>query len=211
MNSKIEKRMLSVIAGTSYLLVFVLAIFANFFVIDSLPHNPLIIVQQNGYLVRLGILAFMATVVFDVVIAWALYELYKDNILSLLSTFFRMMHAAIMGVAIYALPATLNADAEADILKQVDMFNTIWLIALFFFGIHLIIFAKILHKPTVISWFLGVAGAMYMVDTTAHFALPNYEQYAALFLALVALPSMIGEMSLAIWLLLKGGKQGLSD
>jgi hypothetical protein len=48
---------------------------------------------------------------------------------------------------------------------------------------------------------------MYMVDTTAHFVLPDYDAYADVFLALVAIPSIVGEMSLAVWLLVRGGKE----
>jgi hypothetical protein len=47
---------------------------------------------------------------------------------------------------------------------------------------------------------------MYMIDTAAHFLLTDYETYGSIFLALVAIPSIIGEMSFAIWLLIKGGK-----
>jgi hypothetical protein len=148
----------------------------------------------------------MATVVFDVVVAWALYELYKGDDLSALSALFRMMHASIMGVAIFALPEVLVLNTGEEILKQVHTFNTIWLIGLFFFGAHLILLSKIVARPKIIALFLSLAGAMYMVDTTAHLALPNYETYASYFLALVAIPSILGEMSFSIWLLLKGGK-----
>jgi hypothetical protein len=117
-----------------------------------------------------------------------------------------MMHAAIMGVAIFALPVALASTTMEEILKQVDIFNIIWLIGLFFFGIHLILLGKIIGKPKIIALFLVIAGIMYMIDTVAHFLLPNYDAYASLFLALVALPSIIGEMSFAIWLLVKGGK-----
>jgi len=34
----------------------------------------------------------------------------------------------------------------------------------------------------------------------------NYDAYADLFLTLVAIPSIFGEMAFAIWLLVKGGK-----
>jgi hypothetical protein len=156
--------------------------------------------------VRFGILAFLLTVVFDVVVAWALYELYKKHILSGLSTFFRMMHAAIIGVAIFALPLALASTTQIEILKQVDIFNTIWLIGLFFFGMHLILLGRIIKKPRIIAFFLVISGIMYMIDTTAHFLLINYDAYGSLFLALVAIPSIIGEMSFAIWLLIKGGK-----
>jgi len=207
MNNSINSRMLSLIAGGSYWIIFFAAVFANYFVIESMKNDPINTIQLNHILVRAGILAFLITVVFDVVVAWALYELFNENSLSILSTLFRMMHASIMGVAIFALPAVLDLNVSEKILNQIDTFNTIWLIGLFFFGIHLIILGKIIGKPRIIVFFLIFAGIMYMVDTAAHFALPNYETYASVFLALVAIPSILGEMSFAIWLLIKGGKQ----
>jgi len=200
-------RTLSKIAGTSYLVIFFAAIFANFFVLESILNDPLMTIQENHLIVRFGILAFLITVVFDVVVAWALYELYKKHSLSGLSTLFRMMHAAIMGVAVFALPVALVSTTGQEILKQVDNFNIIWLIGLFFFGIHLVLLGRIIGKPGLISIFLIIAGIMYMVDTGAHFLLQNYEVYSSIFLALVAIPSIIGEMSFAIWLIIKGGKE----
>jgi len=201
------KRQLSLIAGTSYLVIFFAAIFANFFMIESLLNDPVMTISENHMMVRFGILAFLITVVFDVVVAWALLELYKDHVLSPLSTLFRMMHAAIMGVAVFALVVALSYTGSQDILQQVDIFNIIWLIGLFFFGIHLILLGRIIGKPRLISIFLVIAGVMYMIDTAAHFILPNYEDYATVFLALVAIPSIVGEMAFSIWLLVKGGKQ----
>jgi len=200
-----EKRKLSVIAGISYLIIFFAAIFANFFVLESIQKDPLLTIQENHMMVRFGILAFIITVVFDVVVAWALLELYKEHIFSMLSTMFRMMHAAIMGVAVFALVVSLSSTNSQEILKQVDIFNIIWLIGLFFFGIHLILLGRIIGRPKIIGIFLVIAGAMYMLDTFAHFVLPDYEAYASVFLALVAIPSILGEMLLSVWLLFKGG------
>jgi hypothetical protein len=120
-----------------------------------------------------------------------------------------MMHAAIMGVAVFALPVTLQLTSGQEILQQAHIFNTIWLIGLFFFGIHLVLLGRIIGKPKIIAAFLVIAGIMYMVDTGAHFLLKNYEDYSSVFLAFVAIPSIIGEMSFAIWLLIKGGKAAM--
>ena len=201
-----SSRKLAIIAGSSYLIIFFAAIFANFFVLEAILKNPLETVTENHLTVRFGILAFLITVVFDVIVAWALYELYKGHVLNLPSTLFRMMHAAIMGVAIFALPLVLDLDSNAAILQQVNIFNTIWLIGLFFFGIHLMFLARIIRNPKLIALFLILAGIMYMVDTCAHFLLPNYSDYASIFLAMVAIPSILGEMSFAIWLLARGAK-----
>lgn len=140
------------------------------------------------------------------IVAWSLNELFKEHPLSALSTLFRMMHAAIMGVAIFALPEVLTLASSEEILQQVSIFNTIWLLGLFFFGIHIVLLGIIFSRIRIVEWLLIVAGAMYMIDTVAHFVLPDYSEYATLFLALVAIPGLLGEMSFAIWLLMKGGK-----
>jgi hypothetical protein len=199
-------RTLSIIVGISYLIIFFSAIFANFFALESIIQAPIETVENNAVIVRLGIIAFLITVVFDVVVAWALKELYKDHALTVLSTYFRLMHAAIMGVAIFALPLALKETTRDDILLRVDTFNYIWLIGLFFFGIHITLLSKIAIVPKFIKVFLAVAGVMYVVDTVAQFSLSNYSDFASVFLILVAIPSILGEMSFALWLLGKGGK-----
>lgn len=204
-------RTLSKLTGASYLIIFFAAIFANFFVLEAILQDPIGTIQQDHQTVRFGIMAFMITVVFDVVVAWTLNELFKDHLLSKLSTYFRMMHAAIMGIAIFALPMALEMNSSEAILRQIDIFNTIWLIGLFFFGIHLLLLSMILQKPKWIALFLILAGLMYMVDTSAHFLMADYDAYADMFLALVAIPSIVGEMSLAIWLLIKGGKDQIPN
>ena len=199
-------RTLSIIGGTSYLIIFFAAIFANFFALESLIKAPIETVETNGLIVRIGIIAFLITVVFDVVVAWTLRELYRNHSLTVLSTYFRMMHAAIMGVAIFALPRALNETTKDGILSQVETFNYIWLIGLFFFGIHILLLSNIAIIPRIIKVFLAIAGVMYIIDTVAHFALSNYSDLASVFLVLVAIPSILGEMSFALWLLIKGGR-----
>ncbi|MDO6422454.1 DUF4386 domain-containing protein [Saccharophagus degradans] len=206
MTKTLNARTLSLVAGGSYWVIFLAAIFANFFVLEALIADPLSTVHQHHGLVRAGILAFLITVVFDVIVAWSLNELFKEHPLSALSTLFRMMHAAIMGVAIFALPGILTLASGEEILQQVSIFNTIWLLGLFFFGIHIVLLGIIVSRIRFIDLLLMAAGAMYMLDTVAHFLLPDYTEYASIFLAFVAIPSILGEMSFAIWLLMKGGK-----
>lgn len=201
-----NSRKLAVIIGISYLIIFFAAVYANFFMLESLKQNPLETIRLNTMNVRFGILAFLITVLFDVVVAWGLFDLYRKHKFTRLSTYFRLMHAAIMGVAVFALVLTLNLDSADDILFQVNVFETIWLIGLFFFGAHLILLSNIIIKPRWIALFLTIAGIMYMVDTAAHFILPNYADFAGIFLVLVAVPSIFGEMAFTVWLLAKGGK-----
>ncbi|MEZ5507761.1 MAG: DUF4386 domain-containing protein [Gammaproteobacteria bacterium] len=205
MTNGFTARTLALVAGGSYCIIFIAASFANFYMLESLMADPLTTVRQDAIWIRAGILAFMITVVFDVVVAWALYELFKGHPLTLLSTLFRMMHAAMMGVAIHALPVVLTLASADDILQQIDIFNSIWLLGLFFFGIHIVLLGCIFSRVGFVRLFLLVAGVMYMADTVAYFVLPNYEEYASIFLLFVAVPAIVGEMSFAIWLLVKGG------
>lgn len=131
MTNGFTARTLALVAGGSYCIIFIAASFANFYMLESLMADPLTTVRQDAIWIRAGILAFMITVVFDVVVAWALYELFKGHPLTLLSTLFRMMHAAMMGVAIHALPVVLTLASADDILQQIDIFNSIWLLGLF--------------------------------------------------------------------------------
>lgn len=196
-------RQFAVFAGISYLVIFFAAIFANFFVLETILREPVTTITHNGAYVRLGAIAFLIAAVFDVFVAWALYELYKNHALANLSMYFRLIHATIMGFAVFTLPPTLLMSSAEEILAQITHFNTIWLIGLFFFGIHLILLGRIVKHIRYISWLLVLAGVMYVADTCAHFLLPNYDAYADVFLMLVAAPAILGEMSFSLWLLFK--------
>lgn len=200
-------RTYSIFAGISYLVIFFTAIYANFFVLDALLNDPMGTIERSSVHVRFGILAFLIAAVFDVFVAWALCELYQKHVLTKLSTYFRIIHAAIMGAAVFALVGTLTLTTGEEVLSQVHMFNTLWLIGLFFFGVHLILLGRIVKHIKIIPYVLILAGVMYIVDTSAHFLLPNYESYADTFLMMVAIPAIFGEMAFSLWLLFKGGKE----
>lgn len=203
-NYPMNTKQLHLVVGGSYLVIFFAAIFANFFALELAIENPLSVLGENATMFKLGIVAFMVTVVFDVVVAWALYELYKDNILSRLSSYLRVMHAVLMAVAIASLVAIFALDSGDAVLAQIGSFNTMWLMGLFFFGFHLILLAQIVPAPKWIRVMLVAAGVMYIGDTLAQYSFDDYARYADVFLALVAIPSILGEMSLALWFGWKG-------
>lgn len=204
MNNKLLYR----IAGISYLGIFFSAIFANFFVLEGIKQDPVNMVANNMTLVSFGAVAFLIAAVLDTVVAWVLKDLFAKHPFTTPSTYFRLIHAVIMGIAVYALVMLSGQTDAAVILDQISVFETMWLIGLFFFGIHLLFLSKILKDvaPKWITIALFAAGIMYMFDTAAHFVMPNYNLYADIFLTLVAIPSIVGEMSLSVWLLQKSRK-----
>ena len=97
-----------------------------------------------------------------------------------------------------------DADDEA-ILLALQTFDLTWVVGLAAFGGHLVLVATLLHRsggPRLLVWLLAVAGTAYVVDTVAHLVLADYESLSGLFLAIVAVPSVLGELGLTGWLLL---------
>jgi len=220
------------IAGCGYLAIGVLAIFANFFVVSNLIEpgdasaTAANIVESEG-LFRSGLISFTIVFALDVVIAWALYIFFRDmnRDLALLTAWFRLVYTVLLGVGLIFfflvlqlvgraehLAALETGQREAQVMLYLDAFEYAWLIGLFSFGVHLALLGYLVLKsgfiPRAIGILLLLAGAVYALDTTAHALLSNYDDFENVFLAIVAVPSVIGELSFALWLLLRGGKEG---
>lgn len=226
----VSPRRAALIAGAGYLIIFVLAIFANFFVIEGLivPGDAAATVDNitgSEGLFRAGLVAFAVVFVVDVVIAWALYILFRSvaRDASLLTAWFRLVYTVMLGVGLIGLFLVLElvsgaeyltafepGQVNAQVLLYLDVFDYAWLIGLVCFGVHLLLLGYLVRTspfaPTILGIVLMLAGAAYVLDTAANALLANYDDYADLFLAIVAVPSVIGEFAFTIWLLWKGGK-----
>jgi hypothetical protein len=162
----------------------------------------------------------------DVVIAWALWILSKDvsRELSRLAAWMRVVYTVFLGVALVFFFAVLQllsgaswlsafgqSQLDAQVMLALDAFDAAWLIGLAAFGVHLILLGSIIVRtalaPRALGILLSIAGAAYIFDTAAHGLVANYADYANLFLAIVAIPSVIGELWFTFWLLLRGGRQ----
>ena len=81
--AEVTPRRAALIAGVGYLVIFVLAIFANFFVVNGLVESgdaaatARNIVDSEG-LFRAGLVAFAIVFVIDVIVAWALFILFRN-------------------------------------------------------------------------------------------------------------------------------------
>jgi hypothetical protein len=226
----ISQRKVAQVAGFGYLIIFITGIFSNFFVLENLivPENAATTaanILANDWLFRIGILSFIIMVVFDVLLAWALYVLLKpvNPNLSLLSGWLRLVNSVIFGIALYNLLSVLQilGDAQylqvfieeqlnAQLMLSLSTFNNIWLIGLVFFGLHLFLLGYLIFKsgyvPKILGVLLIIAGTGYLIDSFANFLLANYSEYKDIFLILVVVPGVIGELSFTFWLLLRGGK-----
>ncbi len=215
------------IAGASYLIIFLIGIYANFFILQNLivPDDAVTTannIMGNNMSFRMAIVFFVLMVVFDLFVAWALYVLLKpvNKNLSLLTAWLRLVNSTIFAIAIFQLLNVQELLGGGNYLHVYDIgqlyaqamislktFNNIWLIGLIFFGLHLFVLGYLIYKsgyiPKIIGVLLVIASVGYLVDSLANFILPNYSNFAPLFLMVVLIPGFIGELSFTFWLLIK--------
>lgn len=210
------------VAGVGYVLLFGLSVFANFFVREELVvegdarATALNLADSQG-LFRLGLLAFLAIFLIDIVVAWALHMVFRDTQrdLSLLTAWSRLVYTVFLGVGAIFLFAALEfydtpgvVDGADHALVALELFNATWMIGLAAFGLHLLLLGRLIARsrdvPRLLGHLVFLAGAAYVVDTAAYSLLGNYEEYANALLLMVALPSVLAEGWLGLWLLVRG-------
>lgn len=221
MASAPQLRRVARLAGASYLSMFVLAIAANFVVLEGLvvEGDPLATtanIADSPGLMRAGILAFLVIVLLDITLASALRVVFRsvNRHLSTVMAWFRLVYSVMLGLAVVFLVQALVAataspssvDAQAvQTMQAIDSFQTIWMLGLSLFGVHLVLLGVLVaasgFAPRVLGFVLVIAGLAYVADTVAHLTLADYSAVSALFLVLVAVPSMIAEGWLGVWLL----------
>lgn len=219
---------LSRVAGLGYLVIIVCGIYAEFFVRSSLivPGDAGTtagnIAGAQG-LFRLAISAEFLMLAADVALAMLLYVLFRGagRNLALLAAFFRLTHAAIVGVNLLNLyvPLLLLGDRpylaafqpeqlHALVLLLLETHGFGYLVGLVFFGFHCLVLGYLVYRsgyvPRLLGVLLVVAGLGYLVDGFGRTLLANYDDYAATFQMVVFIPAFIGELSFCLWLLVKG-------
>jgi Domain of unknown function (DUF4386) len=227
----VTPRRASQIAGIGYLVIFVLAVFANFFVLDHLVQTGDAAatarnIADSAATFRAGLVAFAIVFVVDVVVAWALFILFRDlsRDVSLLAAWFRLVYTVFLGVALILFFVALQllsgdryldafeaGQLDAHVLLAVDAFHYAWLIGLVCFGLHLLVIGYLVVSSgwttPALGYVLMLAGAAYITDTIARAVLADYAEFESLFLTIVLIPSVVGELWFTVWLLRKGGTQ----
>ncbi len=215
-------------SGLGYLLIFITAFFATGFVVEAMvdPTDAGITwanFKAAPQMLSWAILSFILMVIIDAVLAIPFYVLLKsvNQSLAQISSALRLVNAAVFAVALMdliSLRRLLDKPYQGDelfLLRQVDhfsqSFDDTWLLGLVFFGIHLLIMGYLMirsaHFPSWIGGLIQAAGLVYVVDSVASFSMPDYNQYTAFFEMMVVIPSVLGELSFCLFLLIKGIKQ----
>ncbi|MGH1505759.1 MAG: DUF4386 domain-containing protein [Acidimicrobiales bacterium] len=218
-------RLGALVAGVGYVALFVFAIAGNFGVVEQLVVDgdaAATTANLEGSLgwARFGFVAFTVIFLADLFVAWGLHLWFRrwNTDVSLLAAWSRVAYTVLLGVglvhyaeALRLLGATGAAghdgrsDVEVAVADAMARFQDAWLIGLAVFGVHLVVLAILMlrHRaaPTAMGWLIGIAGTAYVADTVAHIVLADYDRIATVALAIVAVPSMLGEGWLGLHLL----------
>ena len=227
-SSGTSPRVYARIVGAGYLVIIVAGIFAEFFVRSGLivkgdAAATAANITASESLFRIGIAADLVMLTCDVVVAWAIYMLFREvnKGLTLLATFFRMAHAAVYGVTLLALYVPLLILGGADylnpfgtgqlhalVLVLLGAHSYGYVIGLVFFGFHCAVLGYLVFRsgyvPRVLGVLLALAATGYLIDSFARTLMTNYFHYEAVFTAVVFTPAFVGELAFCLWLLIRG-------
>jgi len=206
------------IAGASWLIIIFTGIAAEFFI-----RMPLIVagdaiataenISASRELFRIGIAADAVMLVFDVVAAVFLYALFSrvNKSLALLATGFRLVMNAVLAANLVTLMLVLLFAGSTDAATMqffLDAHGSGYDIALVFFGLHCAILGYLIYRSDYVPKMLGIlllsASLGYLIDSFAHLLLPQGNPVLATTAAALVGIAVVAELSLSLWLLLKG-------
>jgi len=215
------------IGGVLYLIIIISGLFSEMFVRSSLivPGDAATTVNNimnSEGLFRIGFVSDLIMVMCDVGVALIFYVLLKpvNKGLALLAAFFRLAQATIIGLNLlnYFAVVLLLGDAEylsayttgqlqANVMFFLNLHSYGYLISGVFFGMSCMVlswlFCKSPRFPKFLGFMLLLASLGYLTDCLTNFLAPQYADVSELLLLPTA---VVTELTLCIWLLVKGAK-----
>ncbi len=152
-------------------------------------------------LFRLGILSLYLVAALDVVVAWALYRVFKpvSDALSKFAAWLRIAYAGVFVVAISQLVRVLALPTQA--LGHINSFTNIWDAGLVLFGLNLFVLACLAYRsgyvPRLLGVLLGIAGLGYVFDSVVRALVRGSSSD-------VSAITGVGEFVFALWLVIRG-------
>lgn len=156
-----------------------------------------------------SLVGWAAIVVIDAALAVTLYVLLKaDRTLALLTATTRGLYAAMLAALLpqlYEAHRLLGRDADDRAFANIESFQTGFLVAILFFGVHVVLLGFLLFRsgmvPRALGASVGLSGGAYVSDSFGSLLVAGYG--GAVATALIAV-ILVGELGLVGWLLVKG-------
>lgn len=213
------------IAGLAYLAIFILAIGANFGVLEGLlvrgdAAATLANIVANETGLRIAIAALFLVLFADLVVAWALFVLFSPLAPKLtgLTMLFRVVYTiAHIPFVILLVIALRAATSQPSVLEspEVVAYELIrahgagFTYTLLFFGVHLMLLGILAFKtrvfPRVLAGLVALAGVGYLLDGFGILLVPDlFAAVPLLGVFIVIVPALVGEGLLTLYLLIRG-------
>ena len=213
------------IGGILYLIIIVAGIFTELFIRNKLVISGDAIATTNNIMAsqllwRFGIACDLIMHVCDIPLMLIFYLLLKpvNKNLALLAVLFNLVQTTVMVAFKLNLFQTLFLLESSDYLKvfephQLDALAYISIrsdgygfgIGLIFFGFECLVVGYLIFKaeylPKTIGVLMQIAGLCYLINSFALILVPAFADFI---FPVILIPSFIGELSLCLWLLLKG-------
>ena len=210
-------RKIAILIGTS---IFIMAIAAGVgygFIHNQLfsPNNPGLTFQniaQNQNLLPLSVFAWLIIIITDLLVSWGLYKTLAPHNKSkaALVGVLRLVYTFILITAVIQLWRSYWQENVIDAYQLMESFETIWFYGLIIFGVHLYYLGKTsCYQKVMPLWINGLlvfSGIGYVVLDLGKLYFPGMEWVKYTEMVLV-LPLSLSELSLAVWLLIKGGRK----
>jgi hypothetical protein len=210
-----SQRTASLVAGVALTLIAVIASLGNFIALEPLitPGDAAKTAEDilnSEAQFRWGIAALIIAAVLDIIVAGALLALFEpvSRNVSMLAAFFRVAYTAVFLVAIIQLLVAVGLLGDpAEAMQAIDAYNTIWLVGLIFFGVHLLLIGYLAYRSGYMAKVFGillvVAGLGYLADGFVAVLVPNPSVSIGQF-------TFVGEVALMFWLLIRGSRKDFS-
>ncbi len=216
-------RSAALVAGFGYLIIFVFGIFA--FALEGLivagdAAATALNISASESSFRAGIASALIVLVADLVVGWALYIYLKpvSKSISLLTAWLRLIYVAVAASAFVGLFAvsTILIGGTVFELGELDALTALFLnsyqygfnVGFVFFGLHILGLGYLIWKsdyvPRVLGVLLIIAALGYQIDSFASLISSSYANNDTLFVVFVAVPAIVSEFALTLWLLIRG-------
>lgn len=199
-------RFWSLISGASLIIMALAAGYAYGYSFNQLyvannPAKSLINIESNYSLFISGALSWCLILLADLIVSYGFYRFLRpiNKTWAILSGLLRLIYSIFLALGIYHLFS-----------KDLEAFQLLWSQGLLVFGFHLLVTAigTLYSKkfPKILAILLIIAGMGYSLIHGLENFTPQYMKLADTLESILLIPMTIGELSFAIWLLIKGGR-----
>jgi len=212
------------VTGVLYLIIIVCGLFSEVYVRSGLIVRGDAVatashITASELLFRFGFVSDVIVFLCDVAVAVLLYVLLRpvSKTLSLMAAGFRLTGTAIYGVNLlnYFAAVLLLSGADYLVVFEPGQLHALALLfleihrhgydlGLVFFGLHCLVLGYLLFKsdyfPKILGVLMVLASLGYLVGSFTLFLFPEYQTA----IAPVYVAPLIGELSLCLWLIIKG-------